>query len=231
LSASTLIDPDTLAQRLRQQSRINDPLCGDVSPQEVQQRSPLWPSAARWSAIRLVAVTEQGSRRLEEYLFHPATADCEVPIHPDSDLPVAVMFAQQADGAPCARLYSAHQLVATRAAILPVDPQLVPDRGGDDILVRYFPTLHSANLEASVALFESDGYLQHSNGETYRGHERLRIDFTKFFQSGGIHLKYCNRTDSGPRTALEVYMPSGRPAVAVYERGRTGLVGAARLYL
>jgi hypothetical protein len=26
-------------------------------------------------------------------------------------------------------------------------------------------------------------------------------------------------------------MPSGRPAVAVYERGRTGLVGAARLYL
>jgi len=100
LSASTLIDPDTLAQRLRQQSRINDPLCGDVSPQEVQQRSPLWPSAARWSAIRLIAVTEQGSRRLEEYLYHPATADCEVPIHPDSGLPVAVMFAQQADGAP-----------------------------------------------------------------------------------------------------------------------------------
>lgn len=231
MSESALIDPARLAQQLLSQALINDPVCGDVAPQTVQERSPLWPSAARWSAIRQIAVTEQGARRLEEYMFHPAGTDSGVPIHPGSDLPVAIMFAKRADGTPCARLYSAHQLVAARAPILPVDPELVPDRGGDDILVRYFPTLHSADLEASVALFESDGYLQHSNGETYRGHERLRIDFTKFFQSGGIHLKYCNRTDAGPRTALEVYMPSGRPAVAVYERGRTGLVGAARLYL
>jgi hypothetical protein len=231
LSESALIDPDKLAQQLRSQSLINDPLCGDVPPEQLQQRSPLWPAATRWSAIRLIAVTEQGSRRLEEYLFHPLGADSGVPIHPSCELPVAMMFAKRADGTSCARLYSAHQLVAARAPILPVDTQLVPDRGGDDILVRYFPTLHSANLEASVALFEPDGYLQHSNGETYRGHERLRIDFAKFFQSGGIHLKYCNRTDSGPRTALEVYMPSGRPALAVYERGRTGLIGAARLYL
>lgn len=231
MSEPALIDPTSLAQLLRSQSFINDPLCGDVPPEQVQQRSPLWPEAARWSAIRLIAVTEQGPRRLEEYMFHPAGADSGVPIHPGSDLPVAMMFAKRADGTRGARLYSAHQLVATRGPILPVDPHLVPDRGGDDILVRYFPTLHSANLEASVALFEIDGYLQHSNGETYRGHERLRIDFTKFFQTGGIHLKYCNRTDAGPRTALEVYMPSGRPAVAVYERGRTGLIGAARLYL
>jgi hypothetical protein len=231
LSEPTLIDPATLAQQLLAQTLINDPVCGDVPPLEMQQHSPLWPSAARWSAIRRIAITEEGSRRLEEYMYHPATTDTGVPIHPGSDLPVAVMFAKRSNGTPCARIYSAHQLVAARAPILPVDPQLVPDRGGDDILVRYFPTLHSANLEASVALFEKHGYLQHSNGETYRGHERLRIDFTKFFQTGGIHLKYCNRTDAGPRTALEVYMPSGRPAVAVYERGPTGLIGAARLYL
>jgi hypothetical protein len=231
LSEPARIDPDTLAERLLRQSLIDDPVCGDVPPQQVRERSPLWPDARRWSEIRLIAVTEEGPRRLEEYMFHPASGESGVPIHPGSDLPVAVMFTQRADGTRCARIYSAHQLVATRGPILPADPQLVPDRGGDDILTRYFPTLHSANLEASVALFEEDGYLQHSNGETYRGHERLRIDFTKFFQSGGIFLKYCNRTDSGPRTALEVYMPSGRPAVAVYERGRSGLVGAARLYL
>lgn len=231
LSEPVAIDPEQLAGRLLQQRLINDPVCGDVPAQQVRDNSPLWPHAKRWSALRLIAVTEQGKRRLEEYLFHPAGPDSGVPIHPGSDLPVAIMFAERADGSPCARIYSAHQLVADRGPILPVDPHLVPDRGGDDILVRYFPTLHSANLEASVALFEADGYLQHSNGETYRGHERLRVDFTKFFQTGGIVLKYCNRTDAGPRTALEVYMPSGRPAVAVYERGSTGRVAAARLYL
>jgi hypothetical protein len=231
LNEPIVIDPEHLAAQLLKQRLINDPVCGDVPAQQVHDHSPLWPLSRHWSSIRQVAVTEQGSRRLEEYLFHPAGAESAVPIHPGSDLPVAVMFAKRADGTPCARIYSAHQLVATRGPILPVDPDLVPDRGGDDILVRYFPTLHSADLEASVALFETDGYLQHSNGETYRGHERLRVDFSKFFQNGGIFLKYCNRTDSGPRTALEVYMPSGRPAVAVYERGRTGLVAAARLYL
>ena len=68
-------------------------------------------------------------------------------------------------------------------------------------------------------------------GETHTGREKLRAAFTKFYQSGGIKLRYCNKTDAGPITALECYMPSGRPAVAVYERGGGGKMLAARLYL
>jgi len=228
--SSTVIDPESLAARLSDLKSIDDPHTGKALPSAVGQRSPLWPLAPHWARIELRQVTEQGARRLEEYAFRPVPDAAHLPIFPGADLPVAFMIERQASDA-VARLYSAHQFVADRGPLLPVDAQLVPHRGPQDILARYFPTLHAAALEPTLALFETDGYLQHSNGETFRGRERLRIDFTKFFQSGGIKLRYCNKTDQGAITALECFMPSGRPAVAVYERGRTGLVGAVRLYL
>jgi len=224
------VDVAALAGRLRAQTEINDPFTGAANPAQVQAQSVLWPDAARWPRIRLMAVTEEGERRLEEYRFTRAAGLGGLPPTIGDELPVAIMFDRGAGG-PRARIYSAHELVPTRPPVLPAVDKLDTSRGPDDIMTRYFPTLHSADLEATLDLFEDDGYLQHSNGETYRGRERLRVDFTKFYQTGGIKLRYCNRTDAGARTAFECYMPSGRPAVAVYERGRTGKVGAVRIYL
>jgi hypothetical protein len=223
------VAPAALAARLAALATIDDPMTGNAAPAEVAARSKLWPEAARWQSIELKYVTEQGVRRVEEYHFVPAAG--YTPVRIFDFLPVAYVFDRDASGANVARVYSAHELVPDRKPILPVLENLVPHRGGDDIFVRYFPVLHSAAMEPTLDLFESDGYIQHSNGETYRGRERLRADFTKFYATGGIKLRYCNKTDAGPITALECYMPSGRPAVAIYERGQHGLVAAARLHL
>ncbi|HTP38167.1 MAG TPA: hypothetical protein VMI92_01205 [Steroidobacteraceae bacterium] len=227
------VDRQQLAARLRAQRTIDDPVTGNAPPADMESKSPLWPTARRWQKIERVAVTEQGQRRVEEFRFTPVAGGNDLPpgsIHGEW-LPVAIVFEQQGDGSSVARVYSAHQLVPQRGPILEVVEDFVAHRGGDDIMARYFTTLHSAQMEPTLDLWEVDGYLQHSNGETYQGRERLRVDFTKFYATGGIKLRYCNKVDSGPRTALEVYMPAGRPAVAVYERGAHGKVGAARLYL
>lgn len=220
----------TLADRLKQQTTIDDPFTGKAPPSEMQARSKLWPEASRWQQLNLHWVIEQGNRRIEEYVFTgvPGYALTKMGV----DLPVAVVFEKEADGSSHARVYSAHELVENRGPILPVAENFVPHRGGGDILAKYFDILHDADVGATVDIFEPEGYMRHSNGEAHRGAAALRAAFTKFYQNGGIKLRYCNKTDDGPITALECYMPSGRPACAVYHRSADGKkVHAARLYL
>lgn len=226
---SVSVDHQTLAARLLRQHSIDDPFTGNAAPGEMQARSKLWPTPSRWQKLTLNYVTEQGSRRIEEYVFTgvPGNALTEMGV----DLPVAIVFETAADGSSHARVYSAHELVANRGPILAVDEMLVADRGEGDIFKSYFAALRAADIDATLATFETDGYMRHSNGKSYVGHEALQPAFVKFFATGGIKLRYCNKTDAGPITVLECYMPSGRPACAVYQRGKTGKVEAARLYL
>lgn len=223
------VDHQTLATRLLQQTSVDDPFTGQVAPSDVQTTSKLWPDPSRWQQLSLKYVTEQGNRRVEEYVFTgvPGYALTEMGV----DLPVAIVFEKQNDGTSVARIYSAHELVHERGPILAVDANVNPTRGEDDAFALYLSALHDADLEGTLATFEDDGYMRHSNGKSYVGHEALRPAFTKFFASGGIKLRYCNKTDGGPITALECYMPSGRPACAVYQRGAHGKMHAARLYL
>ncbi len=90
-----------------------------------------------------------------------------------------------------------------------------------------------ADLEASIAMFEPDGYIQHSNGDRYQGPDRLREDYTNMFKANGgtIGVALVNVMDDGERRAFEVVMPSGRPGVAVYERGPSGKIAAIRISL
>ena len=216
--SGTLVDAKTLATRLRQQVSIDDPTTGKVAPDVVAARSPIWPENPAWTQIRLIAVTEQGNRRLEEYMFTPSdAARPNLPTFAGCDQPVAVMFELDADGRSVARLYAAHQLVEDRKPILAVDAGIHAER--------------SADVDATLATFAPEGYMQHSNGERHSGSEKLRAAFTKFFKPGPIVLRYCNKTDAGDITALECYMPSGRPAVAVYHRASAEKMLAARLYL
>lgn len=223
------VEHQQLAQRLLQQSSINDPFTGAAAPSEMQARSKLWPDPSRWQQLTLKYVTEQGNRRVEEYVFTgvPGYALTEMGV----DLPVAIVFDTASDGSSQARIYSAHELVQERGPILEVNANVNPTRGENDIFAHYLSALHDADLERTVASFEADGYMRHSNGKSYVGHAALRPAFTKFFASGGIKLRYCNKTDAGDITVLECYMPSGRPACAVYHRGQHGKMLAARLYL
>lgn len=213
----------TLIQLLRVQASVNDPFLGATTTAAFEQGSRLWPGD-RWSDVRLVHTLTAGQRRLEEYYFVPD--DSTVPY-----LPVAFMFETDDEGQSHVRVHSDHHLVEDRAPILPVREGIHPWSDEDDVLYAYFRALNQNRLDDVLSLFEADGYFRHSNGETFVGRDELRRDFVKMLGANGINLKYCQFTDDGKTCAAEVYMPSGRPAIAVYERGRPGYLHAVRIYM
>jgi len=91
-----------------------------------------------------------------------------------------------------------------------------------------------------VAAFEPDGSFREPSGPQYtvRGTQALGEFFTRFFSAGGgIGLEHCTVTDDATRCALEyncvrwgsVELPP-QAGVAVYERGPSGRLAAARVY-
>ena len=125
---------------------------------------------------------------------------------------------------------------ANRPPVLQPDPDLQePDVVGD-----YQRALASGNLEGAVAAFEPDGYVREPGGGAYvhRGEDELVALFERFFSNGGgIPLEHCAVTDDGRSCALEYNVVRwGRTelppeaGLAVYVRGSTGKLAAARIY-
>jgi hypothetical protein len=210
----------TLIVALRQCDRIDDPLLGVVNAEALEAGSPLWPGVG-WGAIHHVATTQADGRRLEEFAFQRLDGG--------DDQPVSVMFAE--DGS--ARLYGAHAMTPAREPMLAIDDTITAAAEPGDFLEGYFEHLRDGDLEASIAMFEPDGYIQHSNGHRYQGPEQLREDYTAMFKAnvGRIDVRFCNVTDDGERRAFEAVFPNGRPAVAIYERGPGGKIAAIRITL
>lgn len=210
----------TFIAALRQCDRIDDPVLGVVNARALETGSPLWPGDA-WSEIRHVATTQADGRRLEEFTFQSPKGG--------EDQPVSVMFAE--DGS--VRLYGAHGMTPSREPMLAIDDTITAAAERDDFLDGYFEHLRDGDLEASIAMFEPDGYIQHSNGHRYQGPDQLREDYTAMFKAnvGRIDVRFCNVTDDGERRAFEAVFPNGRPAVAIYERGPSGKIAAIRITL
>lgn len=216
-----------LQASLRACDVVNDPYLGEGKAGAFEERSRLWPGA-EWSVIERPFVTEASGCRFEEYRFTPVDGG---PV-----LPVGFMFETRADGRSSAIVYSDHHLVEDRGPIHPKAAGIHPWRSDADILRSYFAALNGNRLEEVLDQFAEDGYFRHSNDETFVGRDRLRIDFTKMMGTSGIRVDYCRFTDDGVTCAADVYMPSGRPSVAVYERtGRFDQPGhklrAVRIYM
>lgn len=198
-----------LADRLRAVAIVNDPFLGCGSAEVFEANSPLWPGE-KWKHVEPVFATESDSRRFEEFRFTPA-ADGPV-------LPVGVMFETLADGRSGAIVYSDHHLVDDRGPIHPRVPGIHPWKSDTDVLRSYFDALNGNRLDDVLDQFAEDGYFRHSNDETFLGRSRLRVDFAKMMGKSGVRVDYCRFTDDGTTCAADIYMPSGRPSVAVYER-------------
>lgn len=213
-----------LAERLEKADSVNDPFIGQATAATMRNDSMLWPEHPRWTRVEATKVTEVPPRRVEEYSFFDAD-------HPDG-LPVVVVFETSDDGT-AARVYSDHHLVPDRPPVIPAVKGLKPDLPADDVLRDYFDALPDPDPETSVRLFEEDGYIQHSNGRRYTGRGELTEDFTnmKRDSGGGINIRYAQIGDDGRTLVLECFMPSGRPAVAIYERGEGHRVRAVRISL
>ncbi|HVC42131.1 MAG TPA: nuclear transport factor 2 family protein [Candidatus Saccharimonadales bacterium] len=123
-----------------------------------------------------------------------------------------------------------------RGPLLPSAPDLaVPDVVGE-----YQRALAAADLEGVVALYEETAYMREpAGGEyVYEGRDAIRHIYSLAFADGaGISLEHCSLTDDGVAVALEyncglwgrtpIPLQAG---VAVYQRGATGRLAAARIY-
>jgi hypothetical protein len=95
-------------------------------------------------------------------------------------------------------------------------------------------------VDAIVAAFQPDGYAREPAGgeHVHRGPDGLRAFYEHLFSNGGgIPLEHCSVTDDGSVCALEYNvvrwgMTDLRPeaGVAVYVRGESGKLAAARIY-
>jgi hypothetical protein len=170
----------------------------------------------------------------------------EVVLHLDSDggrigLPLALAADHDADERIIElRLYFSSWALTGRHAGRP--PLLQPDLDlpAPDVVGEYQRALATGDVEAILAAFEPDGYMREPAGNAYvhRGADELRVLYELFFSNGGgILLEHCAVTDDGRACALEYNVVAwGRTALspeaglAVYVRGDSGRLAAARVY-
>jgi hypothetical protein len=170
----------------------------------------------------------------------------EVVLHLDGetgrvDLPVAIVGDHKADGRiDELRIYSSSWPLngrhATRPPLLSPDPELRVS----DVVAEYQRALSAGDVDAIVATFEPDGYAREPAGGQYvhRGRDGLRAFYEALFSNdGGIPLEHCALVDNRRACALEYNVVRwGKTAlppqagVAVYVRGQSGKLAAARIY-
>ena len=157
------------------------------------------------------------------------------------DLPVAVVSDLRSDRTmeEVRVYYSSWQLTGRHADRPPV-LQPGPEVRESDVVGDYQRALAAGDLDAILASFERGGYAREPAGSEYlhRGSEGLREFYASLFSNGGgIPLEHCTSTDDGRRCALEYNVTqwgstelAPQAGVAVYERGESGKLAAARIY-
>lgn len=155
-------------------------------------------------------------------------------------LPVAIVTERSDAGLHELRMYFSTWPITGSHAVRP--PLLQPDENATEpgSVGAYQRALASGDVEATVAAFEPDATVREPAGGQFvhRGTQELRALFTSFFSNGGgIPLEHCTVTDDGRACALEYNVVRWgvtdlppEAGVAVYVRGASGLLTAARIY-
>jgi SnoaL-like domain len=231
--------PDALVRSFAGQPRINDPRVGYV--EGVRQLRAFVSGMADWlreryAIVENVALTLTEGRTVEEVVLRLLADDGGL-----GQWPVAIVTDRNPDRTLKAiRVYHSmwpltgrHNL---RPPLLPEDPGLHTEGAPGN----YQQALAEGDLEGIVGTFEPDGYAREPSGGAYvhRGAEGLTELYKHMFANGGgIPLEHCTLTDDGTRCAIEyncvrwgVTDISPQAGVAVYERGNSGLLSAARIY-
>src|SRR5438874_1159541 len=109
-----------------------------------------------------------------------------------------------------------------------------------EVVGDYQRALAAGDVDAIVATFEPGGYAREPAGgeHLHEGHDGLRAFYALLFSNGGgIPLEHCAVIDDGRACALEynvvrwgkTELPP-EAGIAVYVRGETGKLAAARIY-
>lgn len=132
-------------------------------------------------------------------------------------------------------------LAQRNVSVEDVNHVITERRGFEEEVLHYDDETGRVELPAAiVATFEPDGYAREPAGSRYihRGRDALRAFYEQLFSNGGgIPLEHCALVDDGHACALEYNVVSWgatelRPeaGVAVYVRGQSGKLAAARIY-
>lgn len=170
----------------------------------------------------------------------------EVVLHFDSqngrvELPVAIVADRRSDGRiDELRIYFSSWPLAGHHAHRPPLLQPDPELREPDVVGDYQRALAAGDVDAIVAAFEPDGYAREPAGgpHVHRDLDGLRSFYELLFSNGGgIPLEHCAVTDDGRSCALEynvvrwgkTELPP-EAGIAVYVRGQSGKLAAARIY-
>jgi hypothetical protein len=158
-----------------------------------------------------------------------------------AELPVAIVTDRSPNGRITElRIYSSSFPLNGRHAIRPplLQPGSAPREPG--VVGEYQRALAAGDVDAILATFEPDGYAREPAGGEFvhRGHDELRAFYERLFSSGGgIPLEHCAAIDDGSACVLEYNVVrwgttdlSPQAGVAVYVRGESGKLAAARIY-
>jgi hypothetical protein len=156
-------------------------------------------------------------------------------------VPVAIVADRRSDGRLSElRVYHSMWPVLGHHVHRPPMLQRDPELRASDVVAEYQRALAVGDVDAIVATFEPDACAREPAGGRYvhRGLNRLRAFYARLFSNdGGIPLEHCALVDTGRACALEYNVVRwGRTelppeaGVAVYVRGESGKLAAARIY-
>jgi hypothetical protein len=193
-----------------------------------------------WLEERDASIEEVGLLRTErrsvgEAVLHFGGKDRRV------DLPVAICADQRSDGwLEEVRIYYSSWALTGRHANRPPLLQPNPELRESDVVSEYQRALAAGDLDAILASFEPGGYAREPAGPDYlhRGPQGLKEFYEWLFSNGGgIPLEHCSVTDDGRTCAVEYNVVrwgqsdlSPEAGIAVYVRGESGKLSAARIY-
>jgi ketosteroid isomerase-like protein len=235
LLALTEGDADALETVWPGEVLVFDPYAGDVRGHKqlraFVKHSQAW-LADRLTSTEIVASTLSGGRAVVEVLAHLADHGTEVL------WPVAVVAESPDERSVVFRTYcSQWPVVGSRPVRAPI-LEAGPTRPGD-VVGRYQAALDAGDTDAIVSLFAPEGYVREPIGPQalHHGASELRAFFSARFRAGGIGLELCGVTDDSVRCAVEYncvrwggHQLPPQAGIAVFERGRDGLLAAARMY-
>jgi hypothetical protein len=230
-------DRKAIAAGFSDQPAIDDPFAGPVRGAAALDRfvaeRHAW-LAARTARLVPGPITRAAGRTVVEATLRLRHEGRDV------DLPIAVV----GEDAPAGRMHALRVYHSfwplegkhrVRPPLLPRDP--VAHVSG--VVADYQRALAAGDVDAIVATFEPEGYFREPSGEPWihRGQAGLRKFMAQILGAGGIGIEHATVTDDGRICAIEFNAVrfGKRPitpqaGLAIYERGATGRLRAARIY-
>ena len=232
-------EPDALVGSFAVVPELHDPVRGRV--RGTRAFEAFVSETSSWLSEHDVSVEDVDERvhterhGLGEFVLHLDGRNGRV------DLPVAIVADRRPGGRlEELRIYFSSWPLTGRHANRPPLLQPDPEARAPYVVARYQGALAAGDVEAILATFEPDGYAREPAGgrHVHRGSDGLRAFYELLFSNGGgIPLEHCTVIDDGRSCALEYNVvrwgETEQPpeaGLAVYVRGPSGRLAAARIY-